>query len=238
MFALTASTRMMRCLCIVVALLAVMVGGEIRAASMVSISSDGGNSTEGLGSFTGSISYAADNAFSTSGLLTISLTNTSAAANGGYITGLLFNIGGTDPNAAAAYQPSAGDAFSNCTGNGLSGQPFGNPFDAGAALGGSFLGGGSPLAGIGVGQTGSFSFLVSALDAGSLNASDFLNGGPFDFNFIVRFRGFEDGGSDKVPAMLTTPNVVPLPMPLALGAVGLIAAMVGSYRLRRKSAGT
>jgi len=122
------------------------------------------------------------------------------------------------------------------TGSGLSGEPFGNPFDAGAALGGSFLGGGSPNAGIGVGQTGTFSFLISALDAGGLNASDFLNGGPFDFNFVIRFRGFEDGGSDKVPAaMLTTPNVVPVPMPLALGAAGLIAAMVGSYRLRNKS---
>jgi len=238
MFALTASTRITRCLRVFVALLAVVVGGKVHAASIINFASDAANSTEGLGSFTGSISYSADSAFSTTGLLTITLTNTSNAANGGFITGMVFNIGGTDPGATAALasSPAPTHPFVTLSGNGLSGEPFGNPFDAGAALGGSFLGGGSPQGGVAVGQTGSFSFLVNALDAGNLNASDFLNGGPFDFNFIVRFRGFENGGSDKVPAMMiTTPNVVPVPMPLAFGAVGLIGAMFGSYRLRAKS---
>jgi len=236
MFALSGSTRFTRCLCIVVALFAMMVGNNVHAASVINFASDGGNSTEGLGSFSGSLSYSADHSFSTTGLLTIALTNTSAAGNGGFITGLLFNVGGTDPDAAATHQPSAGSAFANCAGNGLNGQPFGNPFEAGAALGGNFLGGGSPLAGLGVGQSGSFSFLVTALDAGSLDARDFLEGGSFDFNFLVRFRGFEDGGSDKVPAMISTPNVVPVPMPLLLGSVGLAGAMFFAARLRRQAA--
>jgi len=197
------------------------------AGSIVQINGGGSSSLEGLGSFTGSIEYSTADAFSTTGTLVITLTNTSAPANGGFITGFLFNIGGADSSASATLA-SGTHPFTNCTGGGLSGSPFGD-YDAGAALGGSFLGGGSPNPGIGVGDTGVFTFDVSASDAGALTALDFLNGGPLDFNFLVRFRGFENGGSDKVGAV-----VVPLPPALGLGLVGLVGAAIAAARAKRR----
>ena len=56
----------------------------------------------------------------------------------------------------------------------------------------------------------------------------FLEGGPYEFDFIVRFKGFLDGGSDKVPAA-----VVPLPVPVAIGALGLLGVVLGRKRIRR-----
>ena len=68
-----------------------------------------------------------------------------------------------------------------------------------------------------------------------LTALDFLTGGAFEFNFLVRFRGFEDGGSDKVGAI-----VVPLPPAFALAAFGLLfvgaAGLLRRVRQRRKHA--
>ena len=52
-------------------------------AGSVPIMGDGYNSTEGLGAFTGVVDYQCD-MFSTFGLLTIELTNTSDPGNGGY----------------------------------------------------------------------------------------------------------------------------------------------------------
>ncbi len=210
---------------------ALLGASAAHAGSIVEISGGPASGLEGLGSFTGSIEYSTANAFSTTGTLVVSLTNTSPAANGGFISGFLFNIGGSDASASATLQAGATHAFSTCTGGGLSGQPFGNPFDGGAALGGSFLGGGNPNGGIAVGQTGVFTFNISAADAGLLTAMDFLNGGSFDFNFIVRFRGFVDGGSDKVGAV-----IVPLPPAVAMGLAGLGIAGFAARRQRRNKA--
>ena len=200
------------------------------ASSIVSIESDSANSESGLGRFTGSVEY-----FDLTSTLVVTLTNTSDLSNGGYITGFLFNIASSDPRASASLldSPAPTHPFENCTGNGLSGQPFGNPFTAGAAMGGDFLGGGSPVKGIAVGDTGTFSFHVNAADANFLSAMNFITGGPYDFNFLVRFRGFDDGGSDKVPVHT---NFVPLPPALPLGATGLVFAIIGSWRMRRKPA--
>ena len=50
--------------------------------------------------------------------------------------------------------------------------------------------------------------------------------------FLARFRGFEDGGSDKVGAVPDGVTVIPEPntMFLALSAAGL----AGFWRLRRR----
>lgn len=210
---------------------ALLSASAAHAGSIVEISGGPATGLEGLGSFTGSIEYSTANAFSTTGTLVVTLTNTSPAANGGFITGFLFNIGGSDASASATLQAGATHPFAQCTGTGLNGMPFGMPFDAGAALGSSFQGGGSPAGGIGVGQTGVFTFNISAADAGLLTAMDFLNGGSFDFNFIVRFRGFEDGGSDKVGAV-----IVPLPPAVAMGLAGLGIAGFAARRQRRNKA--
>ena len=200
------------------------------SADSVEIAGDGANSTEGLGSFTGLLDYQAD-PFSTVGLLTVELNNTTTPDKGGYITGFLFNIASMDANASATLlgDPLPTHPFQQCTGNGLNGPPFGKPFDAGAALGGSFLGGGSPTEGIAAGDSGAFSFEVAASDAGDLTAISFLDGGPFEFNFIVRFKAI-DGDSDKVPA-----TVVPLPAPVAMGAAGLAWMILAARRYRRSA---
>lgn len=185
------------------------------SASLINITSDPSNSTENLGTFTGSIDYTPGVAF---GALVITLTNTSPDANGGLITGFLFNINSIDV-AASASLINGSHPFLN-TGP-ASGAPFGS-YDAGAALGADFLGGGSPNSGIAVGATGVFTFLVAASDALALDSSSFLSG-PNTFDFIVRFRGFANGGSDKVPAA-----VIPAPSALALLALG------GLIRRRRR----
>ncbi|UCD74727.1 MAG: hypothetical protein JSV91_13185 [Phycisphaerales bacterium] len=197
-------------------------------ADSIEIVGDGSNSTEGLGSFSGLLSYEAD-PFATIGLLTVELTNTTAPDVGGYITGFLFNIASTDADASATLlgDPPPTHPFEQCTGNGLNGEPYGNPFDSGAALGGEFLGGGDPTGGIAVGETGVFAFEVQADDAADLTALNFLEGGPYDFNFLVRFRGFANEGSDKVPAV-----VVPLPAPMLMGGAGLLGVFVAARRRR------
>src|SRR5262245_2232709 len=73
-------------------------------ADMVQIAADQSSSTEGLGNFSGSISYEFD--VFDGGLLTIELTNTSPGANGGFLTGFVFNINSVDPGAMAVLTSS------------------------------------------------------------------------------------------------------------------------------------
>ena len=204
----------------------VMLGPSVAVqAGRIEIFSVGANNTVGLGSFTGSLEYA----FDPSGdldFLSVTLTNTSDPVNGGFITGFVFNIASADDEASVTLT-SGSHPFENLPEGGLNAQPFGNPFDAGAALGGKFLGGGSPTEGIAVGDTGIFEFDVMAFDAADLTAR-YLTDGPFEFNFIVRFIAFENGDSDKVPA-----TIILLPPALALGGLGLLGAMFGARRVRR-----
>jgi hypothetical protein len=183
-----------------------------------------GSSTEGLGDFTGSITYTPT--MDDMGTLLVSLTNTSPMANGGFITAFVFNIASSDSDASAMLL--SGPA--NFVGiSDVNAQPFGMNFDAGASTSGGpapFEGGGNPSLGLGVGDTGEFEFKITADDAASLMADDFITNGPFDFNFVVRFRGFEDNGSDKVPGA-----VIPLPSVAAMGGIGLLG--LGLKRRRR-----
>jgi hypothetical protein len=190
----------------------VLLGSAATHADSIDIIADTAASTEGLGDFTGTIQY--DHLGGENGSLIISLTNTSPLVNGGFITGFVFNINSADAAAAATLTSATFADLINAPNN--SAVPFGNPYDAGAAIGGDFLGGGSPNGGIGVGQTGVFNFAVTALDASSLTALNFITG-PYQHNFIVRFRGFLDDGSDKVPA-----TVVPGPAALCSLALGIV----------------
>lgn len=167
-------------------------------------------------SFTGTIDYTANSA--TNGTLAISLTNTSATV-GGYITGFVFNAGGASVTTGLTSTNFA--MFQNVANESAS--PFGPLFLGGAAIGANWLGGGNPSNGIGLGQTGSFVFSVNGAGAGSLTSGTFLTG-PYDFNFIVRFRGTSGpDGSSKAPAM---------PAPGGAAALLGAAAMVGVRRRR------
>ncbi len=196
----------------------VLGASSFASADTLQIFADTANSTEGIGNFTGWLTY--DFIVGDLGVLTVDLTNTSDPGNGGWLTGFIFNIGSSDPDVAAPYTGGT-HPFDDAPGQ--NGTPYGNPFLGGAALGGDWLGGGFPGDGVAVGDSGSFSFDVFASDAGSLRAASFLEG-PYQFNFIVRFRGFIDGNSDKVPA-------VPAP-----GALALLGFAALAQRRRRRSA--
>lgn len=190
-------------------------------------------STEGIAAFTGSMSWSYSGGGS--GTLTVSLSNGSPVANGGYMTGFAFNVAPGAFSLSLCGAPSASwQVISN-----VSGSPFGT-FDWGAALGGDLLGGGgNPSAGIAAGDSAAFTFCVdgAASVLAGLSASSFFDGDctcePGEENhypFIARFRGFNNGMSDKVVAC--PPSVVPVPMPVALAAAGLLG--VGFMRRRLK----
>ncbi|MBX3381704.1 MAG: hypothetical protein KF805_16545 [Phycisphaeraceae bacterium] len=181
--------------------------------SVIAIASNSPQSTEGLGTFTGSMNYSYVSG--NMGTLVISLTNTSPVGNGGKLTGFVFNINSIDAGASASLNAGATHPFANLFNESAS--PFGT-YRAGAALGGDFLGGGSPNAGIAVGATGTFTFTILASDAASLTASSFFST-PENFAFIARFKGFLDGGSDKVPG-----TNIPAPGALALVTAGGLLA--------------
>jgi hypothetical protein len=191
------------------------------SADIIYIESYPPASTSQLGHFLGQLEYGFNMQLNSWTLL-VTLMNTSPPANGGFLTGFIFNINSTDSNASATLH-SGTHPFVNAPNQG--GQPIGGTYDAGAVLGGSFQGGGgNPNQGIAVGQTGSFLFTVSASDAPNLSALSFITG-PETYNFLVRFRSFNHGhGSDKVAAQQTDGPGVPGPaglMVLAIGAIGV-----------------
>lgn len=172
---------------------AVVQADTIQLSGLVSAS------TEELGKFGATLDYQFVEPGK--GLLTVSLLNASPMDNGGFITGFVFDFVSTDPQAKATLLPGSAYPFTFAAGNA---QPFGRAFKAGAALGGSFQGGGNPTAGIPVGATGVFVFSIQASDAEMLSAASFASG-PNMYDFVVRFRGFADGGSDKVPGVEVCP---------------------------------
>ena len=184
-------------------------------ASIINFESNPG--LEGLGSYTGSMewTYLGGNA----GLLDVRLTNTSPAENGGYLTGFAFNMRYelqmkiADNGARAGWSDIVNP---HCN-------PFG-VFDHGVAVGGDWLGGGNPHPGVGVGQTFAFRFDVRG-DPSILQTvipHDFFDESA-GIGFVARFRGFDDGGSDKVTASMHAPGA----------AAVLLLSAVGARRRRR-----
>lgn len=167
---------------------------------------------EANGAFTGSVTFTPSNA--TAGVLSVLLNNTSPAGNGGYITGLVVLNNANYAGIGVSLATTTDSDFTN-TGTTTSASPFGD-YRGGAGLGGSWLGGGSPTPGIGVGGSVTFTFNITGTGVGGFTASTFINPVGNNPQFLVRFRGFNNGGSDKV--------TVPTPGAAALAGIGLLAA--------------
>lgn len=165
-----------------------------------------------IGSFTAVLNYQNSN-------LSITLTNTSPIINGGYITAFAFLL----PEGITVNSSSMpGSAWQNL-GAPISTSPFNPNREAGASITSNWLGGGRPTSGIGIGSSATFNFGFSGPGLGSFTDFTFTNG------FVVRFRGFEDGGSDKVDIGS------PIPEPASLLLLGSGFLGLGIFnRLRRK----
>lgn len=200
----------------ILAATALLAAGGVANAGLL-IDGDIPNGTEMTG-----VNYLADLSYSfdagNMGTLSIDLTNTTPGGIGGFLTAFVFSFASAD-GAASAMLTGATDAdFGDLPGANAS--PFGGPFIGGASTSGMFEGGGNPALGIAPNVTETFTFKITAADAAALTDESFGIAGPEDFNFIVRFRGLNDGGSDKVPGkQVPTPGAVSL-----LAGAGLIAA--------------
>jgi hypothetical protein len=186
-------------------------------AAVVPITSNSSLSTEGLGAFTGTLNYTYLGG--TSGQLDVTLTNTTAASVGGYITAFMFRTSEQYGAFTSSLLSSDYGAMTNIPA-GESGSPFPGSWIGGAGTGGSWLSGGAPSGGVAVGATGHWSFSIDGANANLLSSDAFVSGNLISdaYAFVVRFRGMANEGSDKVPANQ-------LPAPGAAALLGLAGAM-------------
>jgi hypothetical protein len=176
---------------------AVTAVGLIAATASADLASISGDASTSIGNTGVAFDAMLDYTFNggSSGTLTIDISNTTTEGSvGGYLTGFVFNILSSDALASASLLSGSHASFLD---TGIeNAAPFG-VFDAGAALGANWQGGGNPSFGLGVGDAGSFEFAITASDADALSAMSFVGTGG---DFAVRFRGLDDGGSDKLLA--------------------------------------
>jgi len=157
-------------------------------------------------------------------LLTITLTNTSPAANGGFIVADAFDL---PYGVSATLASTTNSHFGTFLQGEVKTEPYEHRTDIislGGTLKTAFEGaGGSPNGGISVGQSATFVF---NLVGGSVNETDVFN------SELVRFKGFNDGKSDKTGVAITghPPTTTPEPTTLLLVGPGL----AGLFWLRRK----
>lgn len=196
--------------------------GSIADMILITSNNEASSNKTSYGGFTGSLQY--DFLGGGSALMTLTLTNTSQFD--GLLVALAFD--------AAA--DTSGWTFSSAMSSGLSNSwddisgsintaPFGTR-SFGASNTNSWVGGGSPNSGLSFGDTGVWVFQGNGADSSS--AADFLS--PNDGNnLLVRFRGFSNGASDKLPAMPDDPP------PAVPGFVGLpLIVLSGLTRRRRR----
>ena len=199
------------------------------AADTIQIQSDNAASSNSTsyGGFTGTATYNELGG----GMAEFILTLTNTSQFGGKLVAHAFDsaagTSGWTFDAGASSGLSA--AWGNLSGS-INTQPFGSR-SHGASTTNQWEGGGSPNTGLVAGATGTWVF--TGLGDAMVSAADFLspNGGQ---NLVIRFRGFDNGASDKLPAVEvpgdtgTTDSPVPGP-----GALAVLAGLAAIRRRRR-----
>jgi len=206
----------------------------------------GGSGLANLGHFDGSFTYTSSS--SSSATLDIVLNNTTQLSVGGYLTAFVFN--NPDHKITGATLSSSNTNFkalgSPSYNGGISAAPFGN-FDLGASTGGKFLGGGSPNGGIPAGGSATFTFSLTGSGLDALTTASFLAAlsSPEGQDlapafFVARFRGFKNGGSDKVPGQgsgggggIGGIESAPEPGTMTLAAIGIASTLGYGWSRRR-----
>lgn len=186
------------------------------AADTIHISSNNAESsnTSSYGGFEGTLTF--NDLGGGFARVVIMLENTSSFD--GWLTALAFDAaaGTSGFSFDAGASSGLGAAWSDLTGP-INTAPFGSRA-SGASTSSGWEGGGDPHHGLAAGATATWVFNGSVASS-SVSAADFLspNGGN---NLVVRFRGFSNGASDKLPGQ-EIPAVPGLGGVAALGFAGL-----------------
>jgi hypothetical protein len=192
-------------------------------AQVINIASQLGLENNGV--FTGSLEYTFTNA--STAKLVVNLLNSNASNAGGKLTAFAFNNPGnkiSGVSLSSSLGTMSGLLGGASYNNTVSGSPFGN-LDIGATTGSGWIGGGSPNGGIQRGNSATFTFNLTGSSLNTLTTNSFINelnsSGQF---FAVRFRGFDNGGSDKVAGKLAAipePAFYQMSGLLLMGGTGL-----------------
>jgi hypothetical protein len=194
-----------------VACMALVGPGPTEATLMGLCTNEPGQS--GLGACTKTVTFDAQ-----TDLLTITLQNTSPPANGGFLTADAFDLTGAVSVVLASFSttnPNFELTLGPTTVN-----PFGTREFLISATDNDWEGGGNPSDGIPAGGSATFTVTLTG---------DITEQSMFGSNEAIRFRGFENDGSDKT---LTTVTVSE-PATLLFLAAGLIG--VSAWGQRRRS---
>jgi hypothetical protein len=210
----------------VVAALAFIVA-LVPAVSDATLVGDCSGPLENLGACTKTVTYD-----STTNKLTITLENTSPAANGGFLTADAFDLGAPELGDISVIAFTKDAVFTDfalfpaplpSSGGNIPVPPFTDlDREFVISIGGDWVQEDpfvSPSTGIPVGESATFTLTLSA---------DISESSLFGTNEVIRFRGFEDGGSDKT---FTTVTTVPQPGTLILLASALVG--IGAWRQKR-----